>query len=142
MLEKFHAKPCDRCKVFGSRSQDVPESVPASEFFTWLKKYEESSMLYIPSSEFSQYVRKVSLLSLFCFRHHMSSPKIVESCTKACLKYVWCPNFCSERMKERTTNLVVRTVLNYNIKWLNDTIRSTSAQSQRKLTFFMCCLAS
>ncbi len=137
VLDKFHSSTCEKCKVFGMHAQSQPQDVPMTEFFVWLKKYDESSKLYLPSSEFSEYVRKVAQLSLFCYCNYLSSSKLLESSTQAALKFIWSPEFCSARVKEKTASLVIRTVFNYKLKWLNTNIQTTTLQSQKKLRKIM-----
>ncbi len=131
--EKFHSSSCEKCNVFGSHAISQPQNVPASEFFIWLKKYDESSKLYLPSSDFSDYVKKLSQLSLFCYYNYLTSAKFLESCTHEALKFIWSPEFCSARVKEKTVKLVIRTVFNYKLKWQNREIQNTTLQSQKKL---------
>ncbi len=137
VIEKFHSKSCEKCSTFGTHATSQPDTVPSGEFFIWLKKYDDNSKLYVPSPEFSDYIRKLCLLAVHCFYKHLSSPKVLQSATHAALKYIWAPEFCSTHVKEKTANLVMKTVLSYKLKWLNDSIRSTATQSQKKLQKIM-----
>ncbi len=135
--EKFHSKPCNTCSTFSEKVPTRQEDVEDSVFFTWLKKYDDNSNLHVPSPDFTGYVRKVSQVTIYCFKNFMSEKRMVRSVVCNTVKFVWAPDFCCISVKEKTVSLIVRTIVNYRLKWLNDRIHCSEKNSKRKLKKMM-----
>ncbi len=135
-LKRFHKGACLECDKFCSKITSDTSMVTEDELFTFLKRYDnDSSSLYSPTENFTAYVQKVSLLGDHCLKNHLAENCILASLKKNGRK-VSDPGFCSTEMKDKVSGHIMKTLLMYRLKSLNDTLKEEGAKSrksQRKL---------
>ena len=131
---EFHGgQKCATCGIHGELLTKATKEVEDRAFFTWLKRYDRDCKLYSTSQEFSCFVKDVTRLVTHCLQKRISEPRILDSLNHAVMTSVPIPTFCCTRIKDKAVSLVVRTLFYYNLKWLNDTIKSSTKTRARKL---------
>ncbi len=126
---------CTDCDQFSKKITVNTTNFEASQLFIFLKRYDDDkSTLYAPETVFTAFVSEVSKITHYCLDKYIAQSGLQAGIRSAIDKNVLSINFCSKTMEEKTISLIVRTILNYKLKWINDEIKTQSKKSsQRKL---------
>ncbi len=137
-LNDFHRqKVCNVCGKYGAKVTVKTEEFPVSQLFIYLKRYDnDKSTLNAPTKDFTSFVQKVCLLTHYFLNKHLSVSGLMHNITDNVYQHVDIPEFCNDEMKQKVCSQIIRTVMNYKLKWQNDCIKEEglkSKASRRKL---------
>ncbi len=137
VLKRLHGGECETCDKYCCKITAETSVVTEEELFTFLKRYDnDSSSLYSPSEDFVTYVKKISFLVCYCMDKHLSRGSILKSIKSTVMSKLKDPGFCTASIKEKISGHVTKTIFFYNLKKLNESVKTNgveSQQSQRKL---------
>ncbi len=131
-MKDFHGqKKGNCCDQHGGKMTVDTTEFPLSQLFVYLKRYDtDKSTLNTPTEAFSSFVRKVSSLTHYCLNKYLSHGGVMNSIAAAVKENTESPQFCTEEMKQKVILQIIRTILNYKLKWQNDTIKEEAAKSK------------
>ncbi len=138
VLRRFHnGKECAVCDAHCGKITEKTNVIAEEELFTFLKRFDnEESTLYAASDDFVCFVKRACFLTHHCLKKYLVSSAIQSSLKKAVLNHVpeTNPPFCTVEMRERISGHIVKTLLMYHLKRLNDTLKQNDEKrSNRKL---------
>ncbi len=136
MMSYHGKKDCDVCSKLGHKMSKGTCDIPNSDFFTWLKCYDDESRasLYIPGEDFSMFVRKTCLIVQYCFYKYLSKDQIMSSMNTQVIRYICMPQFCTVHIQKKVVAVIIKTLFLHKVKWFNNDIKNTQKSSQRKLS--------
>jgi hypothetical protein len=134
-MTKIHSGECEVCCNLGSKMTVATTGIEFSEIFLLLKRYDtDSATLFRPSAEMTRYVKNVLLLFNFCFAKYRTTPNILKLLETVTNQFIWPPKFCCDTVRERVCSHIVKTLLLYKVKWLNnDYLSNNKRKNKRKL---------
>lgn len=143
LLDSHKRTDLSTCPIC-SQNQDslLPTSSPNkdSETFLHFKKFCHSSQLHKCCDKFVNFVKVIIQICMHMIENYFFVEGIGKSIVTSALAYLdskSIPIICSPKVKEELMFLVTRTVLFYQIKWLNHKLKQSKWKHEsmsRKLT--------
>jgi hypothetical protein len=137
-LLNYHKRTCDKCGMYGHiiDRAGLTTNLEQNEIFLYFKLYDTTPCtLYKCSEYFVSLIRCVIQVAKYCFDKYVEQPGFVNMVKMSVLTHLSeLPQLCTSHMTTRLLSLVARTMLVYNIKWLNSTLRATKKFCAKKKT--------